>query len=413
MPQLNDVVKNRDSKKFVKKNYRPWDLSGNSDNLLNNQDETKNEYVENQISTQKPTPNISTVVRNIPIQLDNNTDNIKIAIRDQIGNHGVTCEEQTDNIKKTEEVTNGELLDNQLDNAVIHNRIQNLSGLQKLILEFMVEICSEKNSLDTGPVETNIICLYIKANNGVVKMSLKRLIDKGFLIRKKGKVAKGGYVNFSIPKEIFAGMIEHRKNHHRYNNPVSMVTYLRQQLDNKELHSSSYLNNKTTTVKGHLSPEWEQIDFELLSEIGFTKNQIRQLVDTADPVVVQESIKHFSFGLTYNQKLKKYEDPLNVLMGVLRKGQAWFEKDYRSPKEIAQQQIIENKKIELERKFKLEDEAYKLSLEQWKRNLTPVEIEKIVANKNKIPDLTPQPAKLSIFFKENIWPEKKAEYFIE
>ena len=30
MPQLHEILKSRDTKKFVKKSYRPWDLSGSS-----------------------------------------------------------------------------------------------------------------------------------------------------------------------------------------------------------------------------------------------------------------------------------------------------------------------------------------------------------------------------------------------
>ncbi|WP_019218411.1 hypothetical protein [Legionella tunisiensis] len=37
MPDLNEILKDRKTKKFVKKNYRPWDLSGQSNE---NVDET-------------------------------------------------------------------------------------------------------------------------------------------------------------------------------------------------------------------------------------------------------------------------------------------------------------------------------------------------------------------------------------
>lgn len=38
-------------------------------------------------------------------------------------------------------------------------------------------------------------------------------------------------------------------------------------------------------------------------------------------------------------------------MGVLRKGQVWLKKDYRSPKEIAQQQLLEVKRAEIQKKI--------------------------------------------------------------
>ena len=57
-----------------------------------------------------------------------------------------------------------------------------------------------------------------------------------------------------------------------------------------------------------------------------------------------------------------------------------------------------------------EDESYKLAFNEWQQDLTTAQIEQI-APKGK-GEIIPQPAKLSIYFKENIWPSKKAEYLI-
>jgi len=154
------------------------------------------------------------------------------------------------------------------------------------------------------------------------------------------------------------------------------------------------------------------IDYDSLSHIGFTKTQIKQLIEKNDPTVVQESINHFAFGLEHNQKFQKYEDPLNVLMGVLRKGQGWFEKDYRSPKEIAQQHLLEIKKAEIERKRELEESTYKLAMMEWQQSLSEADIENIAPRKKVSGDIMPTSAKLGLYFKEHIWPELKVEYLV-
>lgn len=97
-------------------------------------------------------------------------------------------------------------------------------------------------------------------------------------------------------------------------------------------------------------------------------------------------------------------------MGVLRKGQAWVEKDYRSPQEIAQEKLLEIKKAEIDRKRKLIDDAYKLALTEWENSLNIEKREEITQKTSG--DLTPSSAKLSIYFKNNIWPLIQGDYVV-
>jgi len=105
-------------------------------------------------------------------------------------------------------------------------------------------------------------------------------------------------------------------------------------------------------------------------------------------------------------------------MGVLRKGQGWIESEYRSSSEIAQLKFLESKKAEIarrksleeERRKSLEEEAYKLAFNEWEETLGEQERLKLTEKKNG--DLTPPIAKLSKYFKENIWPNKKREYIL-
>ena len=99
-------------------------------------------------------------------------------------------------------------------------------------------------------------------------------------------------------------------------------------------------------------------------------------------------------------------------MGVLRKGEGWFEQDYKSPKEIALQKLMDNKKAEIERKKKLEEELYIVFLNEWIESLTPEEVKTIAPDKREKGDITPLKSKLSKHFKENIWPSKKKDYLI-
>lgn len=417
MPNINEVLQNREQKKFVKKNYRPWDLTGEAtNNLLDNVQE---EYAANSsdhiVNIQDSEKSVETILDNNKVTIREQLENVQETIEKQLDNIKTTNKEQIDNNEKTGKVTIEEQLGNILDPTTLYNRIINLSGLQRSILELVADLCSINGNLETGPIETATIALYIKTSLGSVKTSINRLIEKNILIRKKGRTAKGGYLNLSIIEEALCIIEDQRKKFHKKEKPIDVVISIRQQLDNKYsyINSSNFNKTITNTEKKESYPkEWETIDCEMLSEIGFTKNHLKQLINKTDPEIVQESINHFAFGLEHNQKIKQYENPLNVLMGVLRKGQVWFEKDYRSPKEIAQQKLLETKKAEIERKKALEEEAYKIAFSEWQDQLSENEKEQIAPNKKDFNDLTPRTVKLSTYFKENIWPSKKNEYTI-
>ena len=97
-------------------------------------------------------------------------------------------------------------------------------------------------------------------------------------------------------------------------------------------------------------------------------------------------------------------------MGVLRKGQGWFEKNYRSPQEIAQEEFLNSKREQAERIKKLEDEAYKLACQEWMEKLTQTEIEEIASVNKNGSHIIPQSVRLKLYFKENIWLKKRSEY---
>ena len=157
---------------------------------------------------------------------------------------------------------------------------------------------------------------------------------------------------------------------------------------------------------------WDEIDFGCLESIGFDKKHLLQLRNKTTPEVAQESINHFAYSLKYNKKTKEYANPLATLIAVLKRGEAWIEQNYQSPQEIAQIKILEARKAELERKKSIEEDIYKIALEEWKQTLSSDEIESLAPDLRKRGDPMPPHAKLSIYFKEKIWPEKRKDYLI-
>ena len=70
------------------------------------------------------------------------------------------------------------------------------------------------------------------------------------------------------------------------------------------------------------------------------------------------------------------------------------------------------KQEELTRKRRLEEELCKVAFFEWQDSLSLEDREKIAPSIKKKGDLEPTSSKLSRYFKENIWPNKKSEYLI-
>jgi DNA-binding MarR family transcriptional regulator len=433
MPDLQALLKERDVKKFSKKSYRPWDLTGE-----------KSDEIENPKKEQNITENYNQQISN-EYQTDTNLDNKQISNEYQtdinLDNKQISNEYQTDINLDNKQISNKYQTDINLDNKLSQNKLDNehykinksnqqnpiesafsyeekfihhlekevanLSGKQKMVFNVIVDICSTRNSYETGPLQTSTLAMVAETTIGTVKVIINRLVTKQLIIRHPGKNAKGGYLNLGVTKDILELV---KNNKYPSFNSVEFILANRYQKDINSHNSSSILNKTTTTKNEPEFFEFEKIDFEHLTEIGFSKNQLKQLVGKNSPEVIQESINHFSWGMENNPKFKKYQDPLNVLMGVLRKGQAWIEKEYRSPQEIAQEKLLEFKKAEIERKKKLVDDAFKLALSEWEKTLTSEQNEEIT--KKTAGDLTPYYAKLTNYFKNNIWPSIKGDYIV-
>jgi hypothetical protein len=456
MPDLKELLKERDEKKFTKKSYRPWDLSGKASSLAEQNKaegliDSSNADEENVTNTD-PTNGMT---RALPAEIRSSTDNNKVSNRyhldSTIDSNEISNRYHLDNNKESirypldikSDSDKISMIPNESENksrfsphklsdenenisglkvqtvvdvttTELEQEIISLSGKQKIIFDMVIEICSTRNCLSTGPVQTASLASVAQTTTGTVKTMLIRLIQKQLLLRHPGKNAKGGYVNLGVTSTILdlVNSIKTSNKNNLFASDVILSNRYQKDISQDYISNSNYniTTNNLNRRLDQIPPEWENINFDPLVHIGFSKTQIKQMIGKNEPSIVQESINHFAYGLEHNPKVKKYEDPLNVLMGVLRKGQAWVETDYRSAIEIAQQKLLEAKRAEIERKKSLEEEAYKLALSEWDAGITEQERNKITERTNG--DLTPPMAKLSKYFREHIWPEKKSEYML-
>jgi hypothetical protein len=291
-----------------------------------------------------------------------------------------------------------------------------LVGLQRSMVLFVYAECKANRSETTKGLSLEYMAKILNCPSSSIKKTAQRLIQKEIITRVYVKNGPGGWVAYGIPNLVFQELLLDEKTR---DNPETTLKHCskfehnpKTQPETNLSSSSSYINNKNTTTRTCLPEDWKNINLDFLQSINFSESHIRQLyaknVTTSE--IIQESIKHFAYGLLHNPKTKQYSDPVNVLMGVLGKGGSWIENNYKSPQEIAMQELIERKKAEIERLATLEKNAYEMALNDWKKHLSPEEINTITLVGDKT---TPTHVQIRLYFKAHIWPAKKKEYLVE
>ena len=267
------------------------------------------------------------------------------------------------------------------DRNFIRTAIQRLSGNEKKIFFFAINICSQKGSLSTGEINGNDFNKIIETTRNGRETALKRLCKKGLVQRERIRCGIGGAISLVTSELIKTDALNYLNTNMAGEELLTNLGSNAVRLEFKNpLYSSIYnINNNTNTdnKNKNLPEEWLAIDISPLENICFSTTQLRQLVDKNIPEAVQDSINHFAYEIELNPD--KYKTPLNVLMGVLRKGNTWTApKGYESPKDKALREYAERKKMELEKRNQLINDLMEAEFSDWQANLSEDEAKEII-----------------------------------
>lgn len=424
MATVEDILKKaearrKNGKKFQPVKRRAWDCLNIDKNESKNEQEAvpiaqeKNRYEYRDDNRNNVGTDIETDIGTNRYEYeDDNRNNVGTNIESNIGTENrYDIQRQDAHIAEKFPTKKPTELKEPGENKIIQI-LRKTTGYQREVMQqITAHIKSLPDNVNTIDIPIDTLSTRIKTSKDITRTSIKRLQRKSILLKEKGERGRLGSTQVTIPNFILKACLNlfvcppkslyEIGNENRYEN----------RNDDSVYSSSIYINTTTNT---DLPEDWRKINIEPLSDIGFSSTQIKQLYTQAlnSPEVIQESINHFAFGLKNNPKFKKYEQPLNVLMGVLRKGGFWIESNYESLQDIAQRQILEQKKIELERRKQQEEDALKLALEVWKESLSEKEL-KVITAKDNPKDFMPEDAKLRIHFKEIVWPNVKKDYLID
>lgn len=265
------------------------------------------------------------------------------------------------------------------------------------LFRFLYELAQgADDNYNTPRVKLREMMLHINISKDSARTALRFLLKQKFIARIEFQAGHLGWSRYQL-NEIICKELERA---------ISKGS-----IDPFSFSGNKTIENTSSSITDFMDP-WDEVDISSLESIGFSKKHLLQIKNKTTPDVAQESINHFAYSLKYNKKTKEYPNPLATLITVLKRSEAWIEPNYQSPQELAQLKILEVKKAELERKKVLEEELYKVALEDWQQSLSKDEIAALAPDLRKKGDPVPPTAKLSIYFKEKIWPEKRKDYLI-
>jgi len=262
--------------------------------------------------------------------------------------------------------------------------------------------CKTLRSRTTTPLTIENIAAYCDTTKSAGRKAIQRLEEKGLLLRTCFKAGPGGWTQYELPDHMYKEILAKETTLNLSQTWAKPESKLEPNIPT----SSNSIINKTTTA---LPEDWQKIEFESLTGIGFTTSRLLDIYETKTNTaeVVQQSINHFAYMLEHRpEKVATYKDPLTVLIGTLRKGKDWFEKDYKSPQELAMQRMVEQKKRELERKEKLEKELFDLHYQEWESSLDEEAKNTLLSESARRSNLSGmKTAELIKHFKQTVWPE--------
>ena len=278
--------------------------------------------------------------------------------------------------------------------------ILSLRGISILVLKFIFNLCRAKGSLTSDLIRGPELAKVSNASILSVRRAIIRLINRGLLIRANYKDGLGGWTQYELPQEVYDTLVGLKINSKPTTQPTQIVP-----------SSSSDLN--TTTTGGNKTEKNGYINVvipEAIKKIGFGELQLNQLYEIENLSVenVQQSLNHFAFDFS-EQKIIIRTNPLNFLMGSLRKG------GYTSSSYINEEEALFNKQLTMLREKEAvrqrEKKEYDSRLfEEWKLTKSLQEIEEI-KNKSRLKSAKDATFKLGESMSENN--DEVLDYFLK
>ena len=307
--------------------------------------------------------------------------------------------------------------------------IDDFTGLQKeLLLYLKTKVINVQNKV-TSVTTVNDIIQSIGGDSGLIKQAIYRCKNKNVLSIEKRKDGRGGWCQYRLAKRLNFDskigdqtVINHQNQSPLYNNNNYHYYKNNDSKKNPDLSvvsgaSSDSLNEKPNNIEPPAieNDPWLKVDYSDL-EPAFKKMHITQLrkVEDLTPELVQESINHFVWMLNNDaerkSKFSPEKNPIQGLIGSLKKGNPWVEPGYIDPKVKAFDDLNAFKRKRLEEIRKRKEEAFNLDFEIWLEETDSkviAEIESKQGVKGKTMNDSRYRGMMKDYFKNNVYQADK------
>ncbi len=201
-----------------------------------------------------------------------------------------------------------------------------LVGLQRELVLLVYESMQSRGEDWAEPMSSTALAERVSTSRATIKDALRRLKNKGVLVLGDAKTGNGGWVRYGVTAAVKAEIFAWQR---------GSKGVAKGQLNGEQTapSSSSYKNTNlltTTTAdvetRACAEDEWspQDLDYSMLTDIGFGKSQVLQLRSLGIPFdIVQRSLVHFDFELRHTQSGKTIHEPLALLMKRMRQNGCW------------------------------------------------------------------------------------------
>lgn len=258
-------------------------------------------------------------------QSDNTSKEKEITNRQQSDNKEITKKQakfKTDNKQVTKQITEQITIEQQTDNKRITKcSFESLVGNEKNLLLLIFKECLRVGSLISPEITLSHIHERLEISSGVAKMVIHRLVKKGVITRETSKTGRGGWIKFSIEKELYQDLrIRESDNKEITNGHQSdnkrVTKRVTEQITSAPYSSSNNLNINTNTIE---LPE-------NLRRFGISPTNLQNLINSGK--ATQDVVERSLAALSFDVEQGKTGNLANILFGVLGTSREYISQKY-------------------------------------------------------------------------------------
>jgi hypothetical protein len=315
----------------------------------------------------------------------------------------------------------------------IEHDVKLIFGQKREILELFFNDCRSIGSLTTSRYRMEYIADHINSTVNQAKTQIHRLVSSGYLERLAGKIGRGGWVQFKIPKTVYDSMSNEDLSSKVYGlnkeksiskNLKEISEQITEQITNNPSKLVSNLNNTNNTKPYDFSVE--DLNIEDLRMLGITSKAVGDSIRNLNKYLENNKEQIPMSKIDFQDFINKFVEYANSAHGKTMKSKAAifigeiqkFQKegtcstlDWHNDREYEiYEQFVKEQEQKLKRRNELLEKAVEFKFLEWRNS----------QNKDDLLQLVPESQfskfggpgyelELKKYFRDNLWEVKKNE----